>query len=127
VAQAEGNHEIAILDVNSANIERRVRVPGVGSVSHVAWSPNGQTIAFSGMAGGISDLYLLDLAAGTVRQLTNDRNADLQPAWSPDGKSIAFATDRGPSTDFTKMVFSPLQLATIDVATGHGGLCAFAL
>ena len=31
------------------------------------------------MAGGISDLYLLDLAAGTVRQLTNDRYADIQP------------------------------------------------
>jgi hypothetical protein len=119
VAQAEGNHEIALLDVTSGNIERRVRVPGVGSVTHIAWSPNGQTIAFSGMAGGISDLYLLDLAAGTVRQLTNDRNADIQPAWSPDGKTIAFATDRGPTTDFTKMVFSPLQLATIDVATGQ--------
>ncbi|MFL5618703.1 MAG: peptidase S9, partial [Gemmatimonadaceae bacterium] len=119
VAQAEGNHEIAILDVTSGNIERRVRVPGVGSVTHIAWSPNGQTIAFSGMSGGISDLYLLDLAAGTVRQLTNDRNADIQPAWSPDGKTIAFATDRGPTTDFTKMVFSPLQLATIDVATGQ--------
>jgi len=119
VAQAEGNHEIAILDVNSGNIERRIRVPGVGSVSHIAWSPNGQTIAFSGMAGGISDLYLLDLAAGTVRQLTNDRNADLQPAWSPDGKTLAFSTDRGATTDFTKMVFSPLQLATIDVATGQ--------
>ena len=119
VAQAQGDHEIAILDVNSANVERRVRVPGVGSVSHVAWSPNGQTIAFSGMAGGVSDLYLLDLAAGTVRQLTDDRNADLQPAWSPDGKTIAFATDRGPTTDFTKMVFSPLQLATIDATTGQ--------
>jgi len=119
VAQAEGNHEIAILDVNSGSIERRIRVPGVGSVSHIAWSPNGQTIAFSGMAGGISDLYLLDLAAGTVRQLTNDRNADLQPAWSPDGKTLAFSTDRGTTTDFKKMVFSPLQLATIDVGTGQ--------
>jgi Tol biopolymer transport system component len=119
VAQAEGNHEIAILDVKSADIERRVRVPGVGSVTHIAWSPNGRTIAFSGMAGGISDLYLLDLAAGTVRQLTNDRNADIQPAWSPDGKTIAFATDRGPTTYYTILVFSPLQLATIDVAPGQ--------
>src|SRR6476620_6528032 len=119
IAQSEGNHEIALLDVESGDIERRIRVPGVGSVSHIAWSPNGQTIAFSGMSGGISDLYLLDLAAGTVRQLTNDRNADLQPAWSPDGKTLAFSTDRGTTTDFTKMVFSPLQLATIDVATGQ--------
>ena len=119
VAQAEGDHEIAILDVKSANVERRIRVPGVGSVTHVAWSPDGRTLAFSGMSGGISDLYLLDIAAGTVRQLTHDRNADLQPAWSPDGRTLAFATDRGSTTDFTKMVFSPLQLATIDVATGQ--------
>jgi Tol biopolymer transport system component len=119
VAQAEGDHEIAVLDVKSANVERRIRVPGVGSVTHIAWSPDGRTLAFSGMSGGISDLYLLDVAAGTVRQLTHDRNADLQPAWSPDGRTIAFATDRGPTTDFTKMVFSPLQLATIDVATGQ--------
>ena len=119
VAQAEGNHEIAILDVNSTNIERRIRVPGVGAISHLAWSPNGRTIAFSGSAGGMSDLYLLDLDAGTVRQLTHDRNADLQPAWSPDGQTLAFSTDRGPTTDFTTMVFSPLQLATIDVASGR--------
>ena len=119
VAQAEGDHEIAILDVKSANVERRIRVPGVGSVTHVAWSPDGRTLAFSGMSGGISDLYLLDIATGTLRQLTHDRNADLQPAWSPDGRTLAFATDRGATTDFTKMVFSPLQLATIDVATGQ--------
>jgi Tol biopolymer transport system component len=119
VAQAEGNHEIAILDVRSGSVERRIRVPGVGAVSHVAWSPDGRTIAFSGSSGGLSDLYLLDTSAGTVRQLTNDRYADIQPAWSPDGKTLAFATDRGASTDFTTMVFSPLQLATIDVATGR--------
>ncbi|MEO8562150.1 MAG: peptidase S9 [bacterium] len=119
VAQAGGDHEIAILDVASGNVERRIRVPGVGAVSHVAWSPNGQTIAFSGSAGGVSDLYLLDLAAGTVRQLTNDRYADIQPAWSPDGKTLAFSTDRGVTTDWTTMVFSPLQLATIDIASGR--------
>jgi Tol biopolymer transport system component len=119
VAQAEGNHEIAILDVNSTDVERRIRVPGVGAISHIAWSPNGRTIAFSGSAGGISDLYLLDLGAGTVRQLTNDKYADIQPAWSPDGQTIAFASDRGATTDFTTMVFSPLQLATIELATGR--------
>jgi hypothetical protein len=119
IAQAEGNHEIAILDVNSTDIERRIRVPGIGAISHVAWSPNGRTIAFAGTKGGISDLYLLDLDGGAVRQLTNDRNADIQPAWSPDGQTLAFSTDRGPTTDFATMTFSPLQLATIDVASGR--------
>src|SRR6185295_1415627 len=115
VVYAEGNNEIAILDTKSTNVERRIKLPSIGSVSHVAWSPDGRTLAFSGMAGGISDLYALDLQAGTVRQLTNDRYADIQPAWAPDGKSIAFSTDRGPTTDFNTMKFSPLQLATYDM------------
>jgi hypothetical protein len=119
IAQAEGDHEIAILDVNTTNIERRLRVPGVGAISNIAWSPNGRTIAFSGQKGGISDLYLVDLDAGSVRQLTNDRYADIQPAWSPDGTTLAFATDRGAQTDFNTMAFSPLQLATIEIATGR--------
>lgn len=119
IAQAEGNHEIAILDVNTTDIEQRLRVPGVGAISNIAWSPDGRTIAFSGQHGGISDLYLVDRAAGTVRQLTNDKYADIQPTWSPDGTTIAFSTDRGSQTDFNTMTFSSLQLATIDVATGR--------
>ena len=119
IAQVEGNHEIAILDVASTDIEQRLRVPGVGAIMNIAWSPDGRTIAFSGQSGGLSDLYLVDRAAGSVRQLTNDRYADIQPTWSPDGRSIAFSTDRGASTDFTTMSFSTLQLATIDVGTGR--------
>src|SRR5262249_55067973 len=95
------------------------KLPGIGAVSHVSWSPDGRSLAFSGQAGGISDLYLLNLGAGTIRQLTNDKYADIQPTWSPDGKTIAFATDRGPQTDFNKLTFSPLQLATYDVGTGR--------
>jgi Tol biopolymer transport system component len=118
IVYAEGNNEIAILDVKSASVERRIKLPGIGSVSHVSWSPDGRTLAFSGQAGGISDLYLLDLNAGTIRQLTNDKYADIQPTWSPDGKTIAFSTDRGPQTDFTTLKYSPLQLAEYDLATG---------
>jgi Tol biopolymer transport system component len=118
IAQSEGNHEIALLDVESGDIERRIRVPGVGAISNIAWSPDGKTIAFSGQHGGLADLYLLDISAGSVRQLTNDRYGDLQPTWSPDGKTLAFSSDRGASTNFETMVFSDLQLATLDIASG---------
>ena len=119
IVYAEGANEIAILDTKSTNVERRIKLPGIGSVSHVSWSPDGKTLAFSGQAGGISDLYILDLTAGTIKQLTNDKYADIQPTWSPDGKTIAFSTDRGPGTDFEKMKFGPLQLATYDLETGR--------
>ncbi|HVZ77376.1 MAG TPA: hypothetical protein VG818_05310 [Gemmatimonadaceae bacterium] len=113
-----GNNDIAILDVEGGNIERRIKVPSVGSVNSVAWSPDGRTLAFSGQDGGMSDLFLVDLASGKVTALTHDRFADLQPTFSPDGKTIAFTSDRGPSTNFQELRFSKLQLATISVNGG---------
>ena len=118
IVYANGNNEIAIMDTRSSKVERRIRLKGVGAMSHISWSPDGRTLAISGQHGGIGDLFLLDLQTEQLRQLTNDRYAEFQPAWSPDGRTIAFATDRGDQTDFDKMKFGPLQIATIDVATG---------
>ena len=64
IVYAEGNNEIAILDTKSTNVERRIKLPGIGAVSHVVVVAGRPTLAFSGQAGGISDLYLLDLASG---------------------------------------------------------------
>src|SRR5690606_22061449 len=98
-------------------IEQRFSVEGVGAVQTVAWSPDGSRIAFSGMAGGLSDLYVLDLASGSVRQLTDDRFANLHPAWSPDGGTLAFVTDAG--TDITQLVYGEMRIALLDVASGQ--------
>ena len=77
----EGDNEISILDWAKGDIVQRFKVDGVSAITNLAWSPDPDILAFSGMDGGISDLYLLDMSNGSVRQLTNDRFADLQPAW----------------------------------------------
>ena len=115
---AEGDNEINILDVDSRRVERRIRAPGVEAVSHVSWSPDGQRIAFSGMQGGVSDLYVYTLGTDDVRRLTNDRFADLHPTWSPDGRTLAFSTDRGEGSDLATLTFSPLKIGMVDVETG---------
>ncbi len=115
---SDGDNEIAIWDVNSRSIVRRIRVAGVGALTNPAWSPDGSSIAVTGLEGGVSDLFVVDLREGAVRQLTQDKYADLQPTWSPDGRSIAFVTDRGPGgSDFDRLEYAELRIAIIDLAT----------
>ena len=115
----QGDNRVTIFDVDSRHEERSIAVKGVGAITDAAWSPDGSTIALSGMAGGISDLYLVTVKNGQVRQLTHDRYAELQPAWSPDGKTLAFATDRGPNTDFPALRYGPMNLALMDMGSGN--------
>ncbi len=123
VTFADGDNQLALLDVDDQTVTRRISVQGVGAMTNPAWSPDGRRIAFSGMDGGISDLYVLDIESGEVLQLTNDRFADMQPTWSPDGQTIAFATDRGTGsndgTNFHTLEYAPMRLGLIDVATGE--------
>jgi WD40 repeat protein len=115
VSFAKGDNEISIWNVESGKIEQSFRVEGVSAMTNPAWSPDGSRIAFSGMDGGISDLYVLNLETKAVRQITNDRYADLQPTWSPDGRSVALTTDRR-STDLSLLRTSQtMQLAVVDV------------
>ncbi len=113
-----GDNRLAILDVASRRIERRIRIPGVEGLANPAWSPDGRSIALSGQARGVTDIFLYDLESGEVRQLTDDRYTAIHPAWSRDGRTIAFASDRGPETDFTQLRYGKLQIATMDVASG---------
>ena len=123
----DGDNEINIVNVGSRDIERRIKPDNVGAVSTVAWSPDGTKLVFSGMHGGISDLYLFELQSGMTRRLTNDLYADLQPAWSPDGSAIAFVTDReGPvpegvetGSDFRRLSHAPLRIGVVDATTGR--------
>ena len=116
---AEGDNELAIVEVGSGKIERKIDLDDVGAITAPAWSPNGQYIAFSGMQGGVSDIYVWDVETGAMRQLTNDKFADLQPTWSPDGTTIAFASDRGSITDFENLEYGKPQIAFVTVSTGE--------
>ena len=116
---AQGDNELAIVEVSSGNVERKIDLDDVGAITSPAWSPNGQYIAFSGMQGGVSDIYIWDVETGALRQLTNDKFADLQPTWSPDGTTIAFASDRGSITDFENLEYSKPQIAFANFSTGE--------
>jgi TolB protein len=59
-----------------------------------AWSPDGTQVAFVSARAGNWELYLVEIATGQERRLTEDPAVDIAPIWSPDGKQIAFLSDR---------------------------------
>jgi hypothetical protein len=78
----------------------------VGHVTgRVAWSPDGQKLAFAGDNTGNWDIYVVGLTDGAVPvDLTpGSPAADLEPRWSPDGTKIAFQSNRTGNADVYTM------------------------
>ncbi|MGL6297301.1 MAG: Tol-Pal system beta propeller repeat protein TolB, partial [Plesiomonas sp.] len=44
---------------------------------------------------GSLKLYVMDIASGQIRRVTEGRFNDTEPSWYPDSQSIAFTSDRG--------------------------------
>jgi hypothetical protein len=114
-----GRNEIVLADVDGGGVERRIEVPEeIGEISGPSYAPDGERIVFTGQVGGITDLFIYDLATEEVTRLTDDRNAQFQPTFSPDGQTIAFVTDAGAETDFDLLTFSEMQIGLYDLADG---------
>ena len=75
-----GRPAIAIFDALAGDKQQELKVPELDEIFNPTWAPDGRAIAFTGMSRGLTDLYVYDLAASKLRQLTNDAYADLQPA-----------------------------------------------
>jgi Tol biopolymer transport system component len=115
---SKGHPVLTIVNADNGNREREVRLAELHEVLNPTWSPDGNVIAFSGLVGGLSDLFAYDLTTGTLRRLTTDAYAELDPAWSPDGRSLAFSTDRF-TTKLAALEIGHLRIAVMDVASGE--------
>lgn len=113
-----GRPAIAIFDAARGRRERDIRIDTVDEVFNPTWSPDGRSIAFTGMTRGLTDLFIVDVESGRVRQVTRDAYADLQPAWSPDGTRIAIATDRF-SSRLEQLAIGDYRIGFVDPQTGR--------
>src|SRR5216684_7853093 len=97
--------------------ERRFTIDDLLKVRRVSdpqVSPKGDLVAFTitdmdkAANKGTTQIYLVPLGGGGVRQLTNDEHSSAAPRWSPDGEKLAFISARDGED----------QIWTIDVASG---------
>ncbi len=121
---AGGPHGLFLLAVDSGE-RRRLTTPAPSALGDVGMtpSPDGRSLAFIRHRGyGVSDLYLLSLAAdytpkGEPRRLTFDNVATGSPVWNPDGREIIFWSSRGGSPGLWRIAASgsasPKPLATM--------------
>ncbi len=115
-----GKPVLAFLDAAGKKLEEDVTFPELGEILNPTWSPDGKKIAFSGLAGGFSDIYIYDLETKALKNVTSDPFGDLQPVWSPDGKTIAFVTERFTAqVGDTMLSLGGYRLASLDPATGE--------
>ncbi len=63
-------------------------------VTHIAYSGNGQQMAFSAVKQGKPSIYVFDIASNTPIQITNDFYTDLYPTFINGNRQIVFSSNR---------------------------------
>ncbi len=90
-ARAQKHKTLIIQSVTTRLITQKIDLKTVDNPESPTFSPDGKSVMFSGLQGGVTDIFSVDLATKKVTNLTNDEFADYSPAYSPDGKSIVYS------------------------------------
>jgi hypothetical protein len=115
-ALSKGQPVLSIVDTTNGDRLGEHEFKDLDQIFNPAWSPDGRAIAFSGMAGGLSDLYLFDLESRQLTRLTNDQFADYDPEWAPNGRELAWVTDRFTANTDT-LEFGGYRIGLMDIAS----------
>ncbi len=72
------------------------------------FSPDGATIAFTGVYDGNTDVYVVPAAGGEPTRLTYHPGPDQAVGWTPDGKKVLFLSLRTTARDLPKLFTVPV-------------------
>ena len=89
-ARKEKQKELVLQNVVTKKIEKRYYMKTVDGPESPDVSPDGKSVAFAGMRNAVGDIFILDLASGDIKNVTNDSFGDYAPTWSPDGSYLVY-------------------------------------
>ncbi|WP_165768635.1 S41 family peptidase [Sandarakinorhabdus cyanobacteriorum] len=76
---------------------------GIGIEQAPSFSPDGQTIAFTGEYDGNTDVFTVPVAGGVPRRMTFHPAVDAAVGWSPDGAKLIFRSNRDSASRYTRL------------------------
>ncbi len=82
---------------------------GVGVETSPIFSPDGQTIAFTGEYDGNTDVFTIPVGGGVPFRVTYHPAVDAAVAWTPDGSKIVFRSNRDAASRYTKLYTVPAK------------------
>src|SRR5207253_1453620 len=88
--RTEKERSLIVQNVLTRRIELRVAMKSVDEPESPTFSPDGKTIVFAGLRGGIGDIFSLDLDSKQIVNLTTDEFFDYGPVYSPDGRYVVY-------------------------------------
>src|SRR5262245_5588221 len=75
--------------------------PGIENLP--SFSPDGETLAFTGEYDGNIDVYTMPSAGGVPKRITYHPGADYVAGWTPDGQRVLFRSNRQSFSRFTQL------------------------
>jgi hypothetical protein len=94
-ARRENRWPLIIHDALRGRLVSQNELKGYSQTASPSFSPDGKKVAFEANKDGIVDLFELDLASGTIRNLTQDDFFDANPWYAPDGKTLVYNRQMG--------------------------------
>jgi tricorn protease len=79
--------------------EARRLTNGTGVERNPIFSPDGETVAFTGEYEGNADVFTVPIGGGVPKRLTFHPGTDEAAGWTPDGKSVLFRSARWSSNN----------------------------
>lgn len=91
-----GSMLLQLMNSDTKAINTIATYKGIDTSAGLSWSSDEQNVVFSIGKMGINDLYVLNVKAVQVMQITNDGRNEY-PSWSPKGDIIAYVSGGGAS------------------------------
>ena len=94
-------YRLVISDADGQNMRNALN--SSEPVISVAWSPDGQKIAYVSFEDRKPIVYVHELATGRRIVLSNERGNNSAPSWAPDGKSLAISLSKDGNTQIYRV------------------------